>query len=175
MPEPTPRSVTKGLGADSQGPLDPTQPRPDTVLVVPPGEPNFAPPQQAGERGTLGRFRVLKRLGQGGMGAVYLGYDDALERKVALKVMLPQYAADAGFRERFLREARAAAKVKNDHVVTIHEVGEAAVGQERRVPPTFGDRFHERVGVRRRSRALEEGGDPHQPVVADAPGAEPAG
>jgi serine/threonine protein kinase len=53
------------------------------------------------------------------MGAVFLGYDAALERKVALKVMLPQFAADTDSRERFLREARSAAKVKSDHVVVI--------------------------------------------------------
>jgi hypothetical protein len=59
------------------------------------------------------------------MGAVYLASDPALERNVALKVMLPQYSADPRAREQFLREARAAAKVKNDHVVTIFDVGEA--------------------------------------------------
>ncbi len=59
------------------------------------------------------------------MGAVYLGYDGALERKVALKVMLSNHAADPDARERFLREARAAAMVKSEHVVTIFDVGEA--------------------------------------------------
>ncbi len=73
----------------------------------------------------LGRFRVLQKLGQGGMGAVYLGFDGVLGRKVALKVMLPQYAANPDARERFLREARSAAKIKSDYVVTIHDVGEA--------------------------------------------------
>jgi hypothetical protein len=58
------------------------------------------------------------------MGAVYLGYDDALSRKLALKVMLPQFAAEPEARERFLREARAAAMVTGEHVVTIFDVGE---------------------------------------------------
>src|SRR5262245_37803859 len=86
--------------------------------------PTFAAPKHPGEIGALGRYRVLEELGRGGMGAVFLGYDSALERKVALKVMLPRYAADADSRERFLREARAAAMVKSDHVVTIFDVGE---------------------------------------------------
>ena len=126
MPEPSQSSPAAGESlTDSQGPLDPTAPRPDGTL----SEPNFAPPERAGEVGTFGRYRVLKKLGQGGMGAVYLGYDGALERKVALKVMLPRHAAGADARERFLREARSAAKIKSDHVVTIHDVGE-----ERGVP-----------------------------------------
>jgi len=84
----------------------------------------FAPPEHAGEIGKLGRYRVLKELGRGGMGAVFLGYDSELQRKVALKIMLPKYAADADSRERFLREARSAAMVKSDHVVTIFDVGQ---------------------------------------------------
>lgn len=87
-------------------------------------EPNFAPPEKAGEVGLLGRYRILKKLGRGGMGAVYLAYDFALGRRIALKVMLPQFAATPEFRERFLREARAAAMVRSDHVVTIYDVGE---------------------------------------------------
>jgi serine/threonine protein kinase len=86
--------------------------------------PLFGPPKHAGELGTFGRYRVLQKLGQGGMGADYLGYDEALDRKVALKVMLQRAAADSAARARFLREARSAAKVKSDHVVTIFDVGE---------------------------------------------------
>ncbi len=85
----------------------------------------LGPPRHPDELGTLGKYRVLKQLGAGGMGAVFLGIDEALDRKVALKVMLPQHAAKAKAKERFLREARAAAKVKSDHVITLHEVGEA--------------------------------------------------
>ncbi|MBM3982918.1 MAG: hypothetical protein FJ304_22130 [Planctomycetes bacterium] len=107
-------------GVESQGQLDPTVPRHDDDAL-----PRFAAPERAGEVGTLGRYRVLKKLGQGGMGAVYLGYDAVLGRKVALKVMLPQYAANAVARERFLREARTAAMVTSDHVVTIFDVDES--------------------------------------------------
>lgn len=106
-----------------------TLPRGETLSAVPPSstqdhEPDFAPAEHAGEVGRLGRYRVLKQLGRGGMGAVFLGFDARLDRKVALKVILPHYAAKPEARERFLREARTAAMVKSDHVVTIFDVGE---------------------------------------------------
>jgi serine/threonine protein kinase len=72
----------------------------------------------------LGPFRLVKLLGRGGMGAVYLAEDTQLRRQAALKVMLPDVAADSRARERFLREARAAAAVRNDHVITVYQVGE---------------------------------------------------
>jgi hypothetical protein len=87
-------------------------------------DPLLSAPSHPSDVGTLGKYRVLKLLGKGGMGAVFLGYDPALERKVALKVMLPSQAARPAARERFLREARAAAKVKSDFVAPIYEVGE---------------------------------------------------
>ncbi len=58
------------------------------------------------------------------MGLVLLADDPKLERRVALKVMLPRLAANPTAKERFLREARAAARVKSDYIVTIHYVGE---------------------------------------------------
>ena len=72
----------------------------------------------------LGPYRLIKALGHGGMGAVYLAEDTQLRRPTALKVMLPSVAIDAQSRERFLREARAAAAIRNDHVVTVYQVGE---------------------------------------------------
>jgi hypothetical protein len=84
----------------------------------------LAPPQGPGEMGRLGPYRVLTVLGVGGMGVVFHAEDLQLRRPVALKALRPVLAASAGARERFLREARAAAAVKNEHVVTIYEVGE---------------------------------------------------
>src|SRR5262249_7079741 len=72
----------------------------------------------------LGPYRVLKVLGAGGMGVVFHAEDPQLQRAVALKVVLPALAASASARERFLREARAAAAIEHDHIVTIHQVGE---------------------------------------------------
>jgi Leucine-rich repeat (LRR) protein/predicted Ser/Thr protein kinase len=103
--------------------------QPDGSQAGSAADPDFGPPSQEGDLGKLGRFRVLKQLGRGGMGAVYLGFDAGLHRKVALKVMLPKYAANESARERFLREARAAAQIKSDHVVTIFDVGD-----ERNIP-----------------------------------------
>jgi hypothetical protein len=84
----------------------------------------FGPPAGPNEVGTLGPYRVVKRLGRGGMGEVYLAVDTRLKRKLALKVMLPQYAADPAAKGRFLREARAAAQVAHDNVVTVYEADE---------------------------------------------------
>jgi eukaryotic-like serine/threonine-protein kinase len=67
---------------------------------------------------------VLKVLGHGGMGAVLLAEDTKLERRVALKIILPEYARNPTARERFLREAKAAAKIEHDNVVTIFQVDE---------------------------------------------------
>jgi len=66
----------------------------------------------------------VRLLGRGGMGAVYLATDTRLNRSVALKVMLPRFAANASAKERFLREAHAAAQITNDNVVTIYEADE---------------------------------------------------
>jgi WD40 repeat protein/tRNA A-37 threonylcarbamoyl transferase component Bud32 len=84
----------------------------------------LAPPQAPDELGRLAHFRVLKVLGQGGMGVVFLTEDTLLQRTVALKTMKPERAAEPRHRQRFLREARAAAKVEHDHIVPIYGVGE---------------------------------------------------
>src|SRR5438874_9758254 len=104
--------------------LAPPAGAPSSQTRKPLPEPEFGPPEKPGEVGKIARYRVLKKLGEGGMGAVYLGLDAVLGRRVALKVMLPEHAADPESRERFLREARAAAMVKSDHVVTIYDVDE---------------------------------------------------
>jgi len=82
------------------------------------------PPQSPDEIGRLGSYRVLKVLGHGGMGMVFLAEDPRLKRTVALKVMLPEIAKKESARERFLREARAAAAIEHDHIITIYQVDE---------------------------------------------------
>ena len=84
----------------------------------------LAPAQRPDEIGRLGPYRVLKVLGSGGMGVVFQAEDPDLERVVALKAMLPACAAVGSAKPRFLREARTAASIKHDHIVTIHQVGE---------------------------------------------------
>ena len=68
-------------------------------------------------------YRILRQLGRGGMATVYLALQESVQREVALKVMSPTLLADPDFGERFLREARIAAKLHHRHVVGIHDVG----------------------------------------------------
>jgi serine/threonine protein kinase len=82
------------------------------------------PAEGPGELGRLGPYRVLRLLGQGGMGAVFVAEDPQLRRTVALKIMKPVAGTGERQRRRFLREAQAAAAVRDDHVVTIYQVGE---------------------------------------------------
>src|SRR5205823_1073428 len=105
----------------------PTLPQPASASPAPAaGEPYsfLAPPQGPGEIGRLGPYRVLKVLGAGGMGIVFQAEDVALKRAVALKVVKPELAGNPEARERFLREARAAAALEHENVVTIFQVGE---------------------------------------------------
>ena len=72
----------------------------------------------------LQHYKVLHKLGQGGMGWVLLAEDTQLSRRVALKVMRSRHAADQESRERFKSEAKAAAALNHDNIVTIYQVGE---------------------------------------------------
>jgi TPR repeat protein/serine/threonine protein kinase len=109
----------------------------------------LAPPQQPDEIGRLGRYRILRELGRGGMGIVYLAEDAHLRRRVAVKCLLPEVASRPGNRDRFEREAWATAKVEHENLIPIYDVGE-----DRGVPflvmpllrgETLGDRLR-RVG-----------------------------
>jgi hypothetical protein len=68
-------------------------------------------------------YKILRQLGRGGMATVYLGMQESVQREVALKVMSPSLLADPDFGERFLREARIAAKLHHRNVVGVHDVG----------------------------------------------------
>ncbi len=74
--------------------------------------------------GRIGSYEIVGILGRGGMGAVFKGYDGALNRFVAIKMLLPHLAASGASRKRFEREAQAAAAVVDDHVMAIHGVSE---------------------------------------------------
>ncbi len=74
----------------------------------------------------IGGFAVQSLIGHGGMGRVYRGRDNRLERDVAIKLMHPSRAEDTVSRQRFLRESKATAAINHPHVVTIYQVGEHA-------------------------------------------------
>ncbi|OYV67858.1 MAG: hypothetical protein B7Z72_09175, partial [Gemmatimonadetes bacterium 21-71-4] len=73
-----------------------------------------------------GRYSIERELGRGGMGVVYLAHEVHLDRPVAIKLLPPERAADPALRERFLREARLAAKLSHPNIIPIHAVDEAA-------------------------------------------------
>lgn len=74
---------------------------------------------------SLDRYKVEKLLGEGGMGAVYKAQDVTLQRTVALKVMHPRFARRGDFEERFLQEARSAAKLDHQGIVKVFDFGQA--------------------------------------------------
>src|SRR5262245_33734037 len=80
------------------------------------------PPSHPEMLGRLGRYDVERMLGRGGMGVGFKAFDTELNRPVAIKVLAPHLAGSGAARQRFGREARAAAAVAHEHVVSIHDV-----------------------------------------------------
>src|SRR5437773_10883652 len=72
----------------------------------------------------FGPYRVEDRIGAGGMGVVYLALDEALQRHVALKTLLPALAADPEFVARFKREAQSAAALNHPNITQIYTIGQ---------------------------------------------------
>ncbi len=90
------------------------------------GEPESTPAAEAQSRVTqrLGRFLLLRSLGEGGMGMVFAAYDEQLDRKVAVKLLHPRGLEQGMQRQRVLREAQAMARVSHPNVVHVYDVGE---------------------------------------------------
>ncbi|HSI87108.1 MAG: protein kinase [Candidatus Methylacidiphilales bacterium] len=72
---------------------------------------------------TIGNFLVMEKIAQGGMGAVFKGFDPALERSVAIKVLRPEYAQDEEYLTFFQQEARAVAALRHGNIVPIYTIG----------------------------------------------------
>jgi len=79
--------------------------------------------RQIGDR--IGRYEVIRLLGIGGMGEVYLAKDNQLDRKVAIKVLNQKYESNEANLKRFIQEAKAASALNHPNILTIHEIGEA--------------------------------------------------
>ncbi|MEU4621795.1 protein kinase [Actinoplanes sp. NPDC023801] len=89
---------------------------------------------QAGSLRLAGRYRLVEKLGTGGMSVVWRGYDEILGRDVAVKVLSPRLAEDRTFRDRLRQEALAAARLCHPHITGIHDFGEAPISDRLTVP-----------------------------------------
>jgi serine/threonine-protein kinase len=119
-PEPALRDVL----ADLCGPVAGTQTQDETGQAADDTLAFLRPPGEPGHLGRLNHYEVIEVVGRGGMGVVLKAFDSHLHRIVAIKVMTSALATSASARQRFHREARAAAAVRNEHVIDIHAVGE---------------------------------------------------
>jgi serine/threonine protein kinase len=118
-PKPTPASADEGSDPTHQTRADPD--------LYPPG-------QCPDDLRQIAHYRIVRLIGRGGMGIVYWAEDTHLQRPVAIKVLRQRSADNPEVRQRFLREARAMAAIKHDHIAVIYQVSEAAVGDGEGMP-----------------------------------------
>ena len=121
QPEPLRAALEQAKALDSMATVAPTPagPRAEGLEFLEPSD-------QPGHLGRLAHYEVLQVVGQGGFGTVLKAFDEKLHRMVAIKVLAAAYSASGAARKRFIREARAAAAVKNEHVVGIYDVKDEA-------------------------------------------------
>src|SRR5258706_6216251 len=95
----------------------------------------------------LGRYEIRAKIGEGGMGEVYLALDTELDRTVAIKILPAALASDPQRLQRFIQEAKTASALNHPHILTIHEIG--ATGDTRFIATEFidGDTLRQRIGL----------------------------
>ena len=104
------------------------------------------PPDAALEGRMVGPYRVLERVGGGGMGVVHKAHDERLDRAVAIKFLQPHLGADKVAADRFRLEARAVAALEHSNICTVHEIGEEADGTLFLVMPLYdGETLQQRI------------------------------
>src|SRR6266446_9330147 len=96
----------------------------------------------------LGRYEIRSKIGEGGMGEVYLAQDSQLDRMVALKLLSAEIARDQQRLYRFLQEARAASKLKSANVAHIYEIGEVEGHHFIAMEYVEGEPLNKRIGGR---------------------------
>ena len=117
-------TVREQLSADAEGDdADAVPPIPALATLI---QKILAPSDDERMLGRLGPYEITGIIGSGGMGIVLKGHDRALDRFVAIKLLSPHLASSGAARQRFLREAKAAAAVVHDNVIAIHGVDEFA-------------------------------------------------
>lgn len=123
---------TRELLSDSTDLNIPDLPRAETLVLAQVGLSGVSeygdpatfldPPRHPEMLGRVGKYEVEREIGRGGMGIVLKGFDSELNRPVAIKLLAPHLASSGTARQRFIREARAAAAVVHDNVVAIHGI-----------------------------------------------------
>ena len=117
-----------------------------------------------------GRYRLVEKLGTGGMSVVWRAYDETLGRSVAVKVLAPSFAGEAAFRQRIRAEALAVARLVHPHITSVYDYGEATLADGATVPFVVMELVH---GESVAARIAKAGPLPWRMAVAT--GAEVAG